>query len=100
MQGVKERRLYKSSYYYMIITNPRLGSVMSQIMALVGKRLAAALNKHYRCHYELFYVRWKRVYLDTVDSEENGVAFGGHFLDPHETQLEKMVRQAWVMRRP
>ncbi len=54
------------------VDDPGLGSIMTQIMALVGKRLAAALDTHYRCYYERFYVRWRRVYLETVDGEDNG----------------------------
>ncbi len=65
---------------------------MTQIMALVRKRLAVALDTHYRCHYERFYVRWKRVCLDTVDGEED------RNLDPQKTQLNELVRHAWLMR--
>ncbi len=65
---------------------------MSQIMALVGKGLAAALDTHYRCYYELFYKRWKRVCGDTVDGEED------RNLDPQKTQLNELVRHAWCMR--
>ncbi len=64
-------------------------------MALVGKRLATALDTHYRCRYERFHKRWKRVCLGTVDGQENGE----HFLDPQETQLNELVRQAWFIRR-
>ncbi len=68
-------------------------------MALVGKKLAAALDTQYRCHYECCYVRWKRVCLDTVDGKEKDTVFGGHFLDPDETQLESLIREAWAMSR-
>ncbi len=80
------------------VDDPGLGCVMSQIMALVGKRLATALDTHYRCHYERFYKRWKRVCLDPVDGEEDGDVLDDHFLDPQETQLNELVRHAWLMR--
>ncbi len=80
------------------VSDPGLGSVMSQIMALVGKKLAVELDAHYRRHYERFYGRWKRVCLGTVDGEEKDAMFGGHFLDPDETRLESLVRNAWAMR--
>ncbi|MCP4083397.1 MAG: hypothetical protein GY743_24525, partial [Planctomycetaceae bacterium] len=81
------------------VDDPGLGCVMLQIMALVGKRLAAALDSQYRCHYERFYKRWKRVCGDTVDGEENGDVLDDHFLDPQEAQLNELVRHAWLMRR-
>ncbi len=70
---------------------------MLQVMALVGNMLAAELDTHYRRHYECFYGRWKRVCLGTVDGEEKDAVFGGHFLDPDETQLESLVRDAWAL---
>ncbi|MCP3884239.1 MAG: hypothetical protein GY700_01960, partial [Propionibacteriaceae bacterium] len=73
------------------VADPDLGSVMSQIMALVGKGLAAVLDTHYRCYYERFYKRWKRVCGDTVDGEED------RNLDPQKTQLNELVRHAWCM---
>ncbi len=82
-----------------LVGDPGLGSVMSQVMALVGKKLASELDTHYRRHYERFYGRWKRVCLGTVDGEEKDAVFDGHFLDPDETQLESLVREAWAMRR-
>ncbi|MCP4968954.1 MAG: hypothetical protein GY926_27470, partial [bacterium] len=38
--------------------DPGLSSVMAQVMALAGRKLAAELDSHYRRHYERVYRRW------------------------------------------
>ncbi len=81
------------------VGDPGLGSVMSQLMVLVGTKLAAEIDTHYRHHYERFYGWWKRVCLGTVDSEEKDAVFGRHFLGPDEARLESLFRDAWAMRR-
>ncbi len=51
--------------------DPGLGSVMAQVMALAGRKLAAELDTHYRRHYEQFYRRWKRICGDETKEDDS-----------------------------
>ncbi|MCP5031194.1 MAG: hypothetical protein GY939_05265, partial [Actinomycetia bacterium] len=74
--------------------DPGPGSVMAQVMALAGRKLAAELDTHYRRHYERFYRRWKRICGDETKEDDDS-----YLLDPDETQLEPLIPAAWAMRR-
>ncbi len=55
------------------VADPGLGSVMSQAVDLVGKKLAAETETHLRQHYEKFYRKWYKwtEQDDDEDDDEN-----------------------------
>ncbi|MCP4772529.1 MAG: hypothetical protein GY879_14075, partial [Planctomycetes bacterium] len=73
------------------VANPGFGSVMSQAMALVGKKLASETETHLRQHYEKFCRKWyKWTEQDDDEGEEHDIE---NFLDPDTADL---VRGACV----
>ncbi len=76
------------------VADPGLGGVMSQVMALAAKKMAAEVDTHYRSHFERFYRRWKR---ECCEDDQNEDLL--YFLDPEDTRLETLIEAAWAMRR-
>ncbi len=67
---------------------------MTQVMALIAKKLAAETETHLRQHYEKFCRKWYK-WTEQDDDEEDD---NENFLDPDTAELADLVRGAWRMR--
>lgn len=72
------------------VEDPKLGTALTQAMALVAKALAGSAKTHYSLHYERFYRTWKRI----SNPEETDKRY---FFDPDGENLTTLIHSAWCM---